>query len=92
MTMTSFAELKRRLLAQTNNPILHNKYLLFVLLFVSLAQLFVYNLATEYDLILMFCLVSAIVLHYSKNMLIVLASGLGVTKLVEYGYILKNKE
>lgn len=75
-------EFKNRLFSLYNNPILHNKFLLYFLLLASLANLFYFTTQNDYDSIILFILISAVIMTYNKNMVIVLFVAFVLTNIV----------
>lgn len=83
--------IKSSFFATSNNPIIHNKVILYIIFFISLADLFI--LLSENDIfsITIFILIGFLTTYFSKNMLIVLFISLVITNLFKYGSTITNE-
>ena len=80
-----FKKIKKNLMATSNNAIIHNKMILYIIFFISLADLFIFLSERDIFSISVFILVGFLTTYFSKNMLIVLFIALIVTNLLKYG-------
>ena len=87
----SVKNFKNSFFATSNNPIIHNKIILYIIFFISLADLFI--LLSENDIfsITIFILIGFLTTYFSKNMLIVLFISLVITNLFKYGSTITNE-
>ena len=87
----SVKNFKNSFFATSNNPIIHNKMILYIIFFISLADLFI--LLSENDIfsITIFILIGFLTTYFSKNMLIVLFISLVITNLFKYGSTITNE-
>lgn len=87
----SIKNIRNSFFAKSNNPVIHNKIILYIIFFISLADLFI--LLSENDIfsITIFILIGFLTTYFSKNMLIVLFISLVVTNLFKYGSNITNE-
>lgn len=84
--MKLFNDFQNKLFSSTDNSIIHNRWILYLLLILSLANLFYFAQQSDYDSVILFILISGIIMNYNKNMLIVLLCSLFITNLFRVGY------
>ena len=77
-----------------NTDLLKNKYVLYFILLLALADLFLFARAGEIFFIIVFIVFGLLVSRFSQNMIIILSLSMILTNLVKYGVNLKygNKE
>lgn len=88
--MSSFSRLSMKNMVDTfftqrNNPVIHNRYILYVFVFLSLSDLVILSSENDISSILMFFIIGFITSQFSKNMLIVLFIALTITNIFKYG-------
>lgn len=88
---TSFQQIKNKLFSPSNNAIIHNKFILYFLLFLSLADLLILSVEQDMVSISLFVLIGLLTTYFSKNMLIVLFIALTFTNLIKYGTKLRSE-
>ncbi len=76
--------LKQQFLSSRNNLLIHNRYILYILLLVSLANLYYLAISQDYFSVVIFLLVGFLTTFFSKNMIIIMFFALVFT------FILKN--
>ena len=76
--------IKQQLLSSRNNLIIHNRYVLYILLFLSLANLYYLSNSYDYFSVVIFFLVGFLTTFFTKNMIIIMFFALVFT------FILKN--
>jgi hypothetical protein len=81
----SIKSLKGNLFSSHQNPILHNRWVLYVIFFISLANLFYLSVERDFTTISIFILVGFLTSFFSKNMLIILFFGLVSANILKYG-------
>ena len=69
----------------SNSKLLNNKYLLYVILFLSISDLLLFLMAGEFAFAVMFILIGLITSFFSKNMIVILTSAMILTNVLKYG-------
>lgn len=69
----------------SNFKLLNNKYLLYVILFLSISDLLLFLMAGEFAFAVMFILIGLITSFFSKNMIVILTSAMILTNVLKYG-------
>jgi hypothetical protein len=82
--MAKFFSSKVKILSNTNS-ILHNVYILYFILLISLANLFYLVSANNYLYSSIFILVGFLTSFFSKNMMVILTIALVATNVLQYG-------
>lgn len=77
--------LKSKLLASRDNAIIHNKFILYFILLISLGNLFYLSVEQDFMSITVFVLVGFLTSFFSKNMLVILFIALTITNILKYG-------
>ena len=69
----------------SNFKLLNNKYLLYVILFLSISDLLLFLMAGEFAFAVIFILIGLITSFFSKNMIVILTSAMILTNVLKYG-------
>ena len=69
----------------SNSKLLNNKYLLYVILFLSISDLLLFLMAGEFAFAVIFILIGLITSFFSKNMIVILTSAMILTNVLKYG-------
>lgn len=69
----------------SNVSILSNRYILYFILFVSLADLLILSLEKDFISIFIFILIGYLTFFFSKNMIVILSIPLIMTNIIKYG-------
>ena len=80
------------LIAKTKLRVTNNKYLLYFVLFLVLADLLIFAVAKDFVYIGIYILIGFIVKFFTKNMLIILVVSMIVTNVIRYGSSISVKE
>lgn len=80
-----------RLLASKNNAILHNRFVLYFIFFISLGNLFYLTMESDVFSILTFVLIGFITSFFSKNMIVILVIALSMTNVLKFGTDLSHE-
>ena len=80
-----------RLLASKNNAILHNRFVLYFIFFISLGNLFYLTMESDVFSILTFVLIGFITSFFSKNMIVILVIALAMTNVLKFGTNLSHE-
>jgi hypothetical protein len=81
----NFAQIKKQLFSSNNNAIIHNKYILYIILFIALVDLHCLTVAGDFVSISIFILIAFLTTFFSKNMLVILFIAVTVTNILKYG-------
>jgi len=73
------------LFSKKNNSIIHNKFILYFILIISLADLFYLSVERDFVSILSFILIGFLFSFFTKNMLIILFLALTLTNILKFG-------
>jgi hypothetical protein len=87
----SFNLLKKQLLSPTNNAIIHNRFVLYFILFIALANLYFLTMSGDLVFTSIFVLVGFLTSFFSKNMLVILFIALTITNILKYGSAIKQE-
>jgi hypothetical protein len=77
--------------SQKNNIILHNVYVLYIIFFLSLANLYYLAISNDFLSVTIFILIGFLTSFFSKNMLIILFIALTVTNILKHGTNIRNE-
>jgi hypothetical protein len=80
-----FNNIKQQIFASKNNLIIHNRYILYILLIISLADLYYLAITHDYVSAAIFILVGFLTTFFSKNMIIILFFSLVFANILKYG-------
>ena len=67
------------------NSILYNRFLLYLIVFISVINMTAYGLMGDIKTPLIFILIGVITAYYNKNMLIILVISLAFSNIIKYG-------
>lgn len=81
----NFAQIKKQLFSSNNNAIIHNKYILYIILFIALVDLHFLTVSGDFVSISIFILIAFLTTFFSKNMLVILFIAVTVTNILKYG-------
>jgi len=87
----SFNLLKKQLLSPTNNAIIHNRFVLYFILFIALANLYFLTMSGDLVFTSIFLLVGFLTSFFSKNMLVILFIAVTITNVLKYGSAIKQE-
>ncbi|MHA2082189.1 MAG: hypothetical protein ACXABD_00405 [Candidatus Thorarchaeota archaeon] len=73
------------------NKLLSNKYVLYIVAFLSLTNVIAYLVAQDYNSLLFFAIIGYLVSYFSKNMTIILLCALTVTNLLMTAKSIQNQ-
>ncbi len=77
---------------KSNLNLLHNKYLLYFILILSICDLLLFAYLGELVHVIIYILVGVITSFFTKNMIVILTVAMVVTNLIRYGRNINNKE
>lgn len=89
--VSSLKQIKNKLIAPSNNAFIHNKFILYFIFFLSLADLLILTVEKDYVSVSIFILVGILVTYFSKNMLIILFIALTFTNIIKYGTKIRSE-
>jgi len=84
--------LQKKILYSNYNKILHNRFILYLVLFICLANLLALAVSGSYSFIIIFILVGYLTIYFSKNMMVILIIALAVTNILKYGTSIRVSE
>jgi hypothetical protein len=73
------------LFSKKNNSLIHNKFILYFVLIISLADLFYLSVERDFISILSFILIGFLFSFFTKNMLIILFLALTLSNILKFG-------
>jgi hypothetical protein len=76
---------KKQLFSPNNNAIIHNKFVLYLVLIISLFNLFYLSVERDMVTIVIFILVGLLTSFFSKNMLVIMVIALTISSILKYG-------
>jgi hypothetical protein len=74
-----------RILDTKNNAIIHNRFILYFIFFIALADLYYLTVAGDFVSVAVFILIGFLTSFFSKNMMIIFFIALTVTNILKYG-------
>ena len=77
--------LLKSILRETNNPILHNKFILYAVFFIALVYLYGLSIQRSWFHIAIFILIGYVSTFFSKNMTVVLIIAVVLTNILRSG-------
>jgi hypothetical protein len=77
--------------SKKNNSLVHNKFILYFVLIISLADLFYLSVERDFISILSFILIGFLFSFFTKNMLIILFLALTLTNILKFGSGIKSE-
>lgn len=81
----------KQLFVKSNNPIIHNRYILYFIFFISLADLFYLSVERDFISIAIFILIGVLTSFFDKNMLVILFIALTLTNILKYGKAIRHE-
>jgi len=72
-------------LKKSNFKLLNNKYLLYIILFISISDLLLFLMAGDFAFAVIFILIGLITSFFSKNMIVILTSAMIFTNVLKFG-------
>lgn len=75
-----------------NNAIIHNRFILYFIFFISLADLYYLTVAGDFLSVSIFILIGFLTSFFSKNMMIIFFIALTVTNILKYGTKIRHSE
>lgn len=85
LSRLSLKNISDNFFSQRNNPIVHNRYILYAFVILSLSDLVILSSENDISSIVLFFIIGFITSQFSKNMLIVLFIALIITNIFKYG-------
>lgn len=73
------------LFSKKNNSLIHNKFILYFVLIISLADLFYLSVERDFISIISFILIGFLFSFFTKNMLIILFLALTLSNILKFG-------
>jgi hypothetical protein len=71
------------ILSSKDNIIVHNKYILFALLFVALGNIYYLGLNGDYMYVFVFIFIAFLIQFFSKNMTVILFLSISLTNMLK---------
>ena len=81
-----------RMLDAKNNAIIHNRFILYYIFFIALADLYYLTVAGDFFSVSIFILIGFLTSFFSKNMMIIFFIALTVTNILKYGTKIRHSE
>ena len=81
-----------RMLDAKNNVIIHNRFILYFIFFIALADLYYLTVAGDFFSVSIFILIGFLTSFFSKNMMIIFFIALTVTNILKYGTKIRHSE
>ena len=81
-----------RILDAKNNAIIHNRFILYFIFFIALADLYYLTVAGDFFSVSIFILIGFLTSFFSKNMMIIFFIALTVTNILKYGTKIRHSE
>lgn len=75
----------KSIFSEKNNVLIHNRYILYFILLLSLANLFYLSIERDFISICSFILIGFLFSFFTKNMLIILFLALTLTNILKFG-------
>ena len=75
-----------------NNAIIHNRFVLYFIFFIALADLYYLTMAGDFFSVAVFILIGFLTSFFSKNMMIIFFIALTVTNILKYGTKIRHSE
>jgi len=85
LSTKSLTTFSTRFFAKRDNPIIHNKYVLYLVLFFSVFDLFLFSAENDIISILVFFIIGYLISRFNKNMLVIMFLSLTLTNIIKYG-------
>ena len=81
-----------RIFDAKNNAIIHNRFILYFIFFIALADLYYLTVAGDFFSVSIFILIGFLTSFFSKNMMIIFFIALTVTNILKYGTKIRHSE
>jgi hypothetical protein len=81
----SLRNLKNTFFEKRNNPILHNRYFLYFLLFLAIMEIFYFSTDDDQLSILFLFIIGFLISIFSKNMIIIIFFSIVLVNIIKYG-------
>jgi len=82
---TSLNNFKNTFFAKRNNPILHNRYVWYVLLFLAVMDVFYFSTDNDpFSIVIMF-IIGFLISIFNKNMIVILFFSVVLANIIKYG-------
>ena len=87
----SFTNIRNTFFAKRNNPILHNRYILYFLLFLAIMDIFYFSTDNDaFSIIIMF-IIGYLISIFNKNMIVIIFFSVVLVNIIKYGADSINK-
>jgi hypothetical protein len=81
----SFTNIRNTFFAKRNNPILHNRYILYILLFLAIMDIFYFSTDNDgFSIVIMF-IIGYLISIFNKNMVVVLFFSIVLVNIIKFG-------
>jgi len=80
-----------RMLDAKNNAIVHNRFILYFIFFIALADLYYLTMSGDFLSVSIFILIGFLTSFFSKNMMIIFFIALTVTNILKYGTKIRHE-
>jgi len=80
-----------RIFDAKNNAIIHNRFILYFIFFIALADLYYLTVAGDFFSVSIFILIGFLTSFFSKNMMIIFFIALTVTNILKYGTKIRHE-
>ena len=85
LSTKSMSTATSRFFAKRDNPIIHNKYILYLMLLFTVVDLFLFSVENDVGSIVIFFIIGYLVSLFNKNMLVIMFTSLTMTNIIKYG-------
>ena len=85
MFTKSLNSFSTRFFAKRDNPIIHNKYILYVILLFAIVDLFILSVENDIVSSIVFFIIGYLISRFNKNMLVIMFLSLTMTNIIKYG-------
>lgn len=87
----SFTNIRNTFFAKRNNPILHNRYILYFLLFLAIMDIFYFSIDNDaFSIVIMF-IIGYLISIFNKNMIVIIFFSIVLVNIIKYGADSINK-
>ena len=85
-------KIKNALMLKDTKTILHNRFILYFVLFLALSDISFLVMESEFVLVSIFILSGFVTSFFSKNMIVIMCIALGITNILRYGTNIDTQE
>ncbi len=85
-------KIKNALMLKDAKTILHNRFILYFVLFLALSDISFLVMGSEFVLVSIFILSGFVTSFFSKNMIVIMCIALGITNILRYGTNINTQE